>query len=198
MRLDISKPETELRKNIYSSNRNLINQAGARGLRLEISQKLTDLPRFINQQKSTALRIGLTLHPDSYYKQLAESLMSAGVASFYFAVHADGDVASAMCYDFGGVRYYAHAGTNDELNRKHKGAVALLWWLISDAKSKGNHTFDFGGVAPEDQPNHPWAGHTRFKKSIGGGEIIKLSGTWDYPLRPTKYKFYQAVKKFLV
>lgn len=195
MRLDISRPEDDLRKNIAQSNRNLINQASARGLQLEVSADPADLPRFMTQQKSTARRGGFTIYADAYYKRLVDSLMPAGVANFYFAKHADGDVASALCYDFGGARYYAHAGTDPERNQKRKGAVALLWWIIIDAKAKGIHTFDYGGVAPDDQPNHPWAGHTRFKKSMGG-EIIKLAGTWDYPIRPAKYVVYRAVKRF--
>jgi len=43
--------------------------------------------------------------------------------------------------------------------------------MITDAKAKpqGLTAFDYGGVAPDDQPDHPWAGATRFKKSPGGG-----------------------------
>lgn len=196
MRLDISQSEDELRANISQSNRNLINQAEVRGLKFRVSTDAADLETFIRLQNETAKRGGFKMHPDSYYCLLFRILSEQGVAKLYFADHADGAVAVAVCYDFGGVRYYALAGTDDALNREHKGAIALLWWIISDAKSRGLVTLDYGGVAPEGDENHPWAGHTRFKKSIGG-ETITLAGTWDYPLKSTKYRLYRLVKKVL-
>lgn len=195
MRLDITATEDELRKNISQSNRNLINQAQSRGLSLQVGTDQADFDVFLSQQKDTAKRAGFTMHADKYYRTLFDTLKGE-VLKIYRVQHADGVVASAMCFDFGGVRYYAHAGTDDALNRQHKGAIVLLWWLIADAKAKGLTAFDYGGVAPEDQPNHPWAGHTRFKQSVGG-QIIKLAGTWDYPIKPAKYKIYRAAKKFL-
>ena len=41
---------------------------------------------------------------------------------------------------------------------------------MADAKEKGLKHVDLWGVAPEDQPDHKWAGFTAFKKSFGGRE----------------------------
>ncbi len=194
MRLDITPSEDDLRKNISQSNRNLINTAKQRGLRFRVSNDAADLETFIKLQHGTAKRGGFKPHADDYYRKLMAAL--PGIARIYAAEFEGQPVAMAIGFDFGEVRYYAHAATDDERNREHKGAIALLWWLIADAKAQGIKTFDFGGVAPADQPNHPWAGHTRFKQSVGG-EIITLGGTWDYPIKPAKYKLYRAAKKVL-
>jgi hypothetical protein len=194
--LDITPDEATLRTAISSSNRNLINTAPARGLKLRISSDPADLSEFLAMQRQTAARQRITMHPDTYYHQLAKTLLPTGTAHLYFADHEDGPVASAICIDFAGTRYYVYAATYPELNRELKAAVALLWWMILDAKTHGLSTFDYGGVAPADQPDHPWAGHTRFKKSIGG-QTISSAGTWEIPLNAAKYHLYRLARKVL-
>jgi lipid II:glycine glycyltransferase (peptidoglycan interpeptide bridge formation enzyme) len=49
-------------------------------------------------------------------------------------------------------------------------------------------------VAPEDQPNHKWAGFTAFKKSFGGREVT-YPGTWDLPVKKVRYGAYQLARK---
>jgi lipid II:glycine glycyltransferase (peptidoglycan interpeptide bridge formation enzyme) len=194
--LDLAPDEAQLRGAISSSNRNLINTAEKRGLTFRTSSDPADMAEFLAMQRQTAERQHITMHPDTYYHQLAQVLFPTATARLYFADHDGHPIASAICIDFAGTRYYVYAATYYELNKQHKAAIALLWWLIMEAKSKGLTRFDYGGIAPEDQPNHPWAGHTKFKKSIGG-EIITSVGTWEIPIKLTKYQLYRMARKVL-
>lgn len=195
MVLDITQSEQDIRHGMSPSNRNLINTATKRGLKFVISENQADMQEFVDMQRATAERAGWTPQPDSYYHALAKSLMPSGGAKLYFAEREGQRVAGAVCVDFGPTRYYLFAGTYPELNNKHKAAVALLWWMIMDAKGKGLKAFDYGGVAPEGAPaSHPWAGHTKFKKSVGG-ETVSSVGTWDIPLKAGKYGLYSLLKK---
>ena len=63
--------------------------------------------------------------------------------------------------------------------------------LILDAKAKGLKYVDLFGIAPEDEPDHEWAGFTKFKKSFGG-ESVTYPGTWDVPVNTAGYKVYDA------
>jgi lipid II:glycine glycyltransferase (peptidoglycan interpeptide bridge formation enzyme) len=194
--LDLKPDMSELRHNLTSSNRNLINTADKRGLSFRVSTNPKDIEIFLPMQADTAKDNGFMPQPDEYYRILAASLMPRGVCQLYIAEHDGKPVASALGFDWGKTRYYAYAASYHELNRQVKAALPLVWYMISDAKDKGFESFDFGGTAPDDQPEHPWAGQARFKISLGG-VTVKRSGTWEIPLKPLRYKAYQVAKKVL-
>ncbi|HEX3082030.1 MAG TPA: peptidoglycan bridge formation glycyltransferase FemA/FemB family protein [Candidatus Saccharimonadia bacterium] len=196
LQLDITPDEAELRRAISSSNRNLINTAAARGLAFVVSADPGLIEEHLQMQKETAARGGFKPHAPAYYRAMVDTFLPMGVGRIYRAEREGHAIASAICLDFGGTRYYVEAATHPDLNREHKGAIALLWWMILDAKAKGLDRFDYGGVAPDDQPGHPWAGHTRFKKSVGG-EMITSIGTWELPVRPAKYAVYRLAQKLV-
>ena len=195
MVLDLTQSEAESRHGMSPSNRNLVNTSTKRGLKFVISDNPADTAEFLAMQHVTAKRGGWKPQADDYYYQLTKSLLPTAQAKLYFVEHEGKRVASAFCLDSEGTRYYIYAGTYPELNNKLKAAIALLWWLIVDAQAKGLKAFDYGGVAPEGAPaSHPWAGHTKFKKSIGGATVSSV-GTWDIPLKTGKYVLYSLLKK---
>jgi hypothetical protein len=196
LELDLTPDLETIRKGASQSNRNLINQAEARGLSFRISDDPKDITSFNQIHNATAEHGGFTNHGDDYYTKLIDVLIKEGVGRLYFADHSGAPVAAALCYDWNGTRYYAFAGADPVKNRDLKAAVALLWWLIADAKEQGLVRFNYGGIAPDDQPDHPWAGHTRFKRSIGG-ESIQTLGTWEKPLKTAKYGLYKLAKRVL-
>lgn len=102
-------------------------------------------------------------------------------------------IAAAIVYDYGGIRYYAHAAADDAYRKLMVGST-LLVQMIVDAKEQGAHTFDFWGITTSEDPSHPWYGFTKFKKSFGG-EMVEYSGTWDLPLNKFKYKLYGLLRK---
>ncbi len=194
--LDLKPDMAELRRNITSSNRNLINTAEKRGLRFRVSTNPDDIDIFLPMQADTARDNGFQPQPDEYYRALVKSLMPRGVCHLYIAEHEGKPVASALGFDWGKTRYYAYAASYHELNRQTKAALPLVWWMVADAKENGFELFDFGGTAPDNQPNHPWIGQAKFKISLGG-KTVERSGTWEIPVKPAKYAVYRIVKKVL-
>ena len=55
--------------------------------------------------------------------------------------------------------------------------------MLMDARATGMTTFDFWGIAPTDDPSHPWHGLSTFKRSFGGQPLERL-GTWEIGVRP--------------
>lgn len=192
--LDLQLSEDELRAGLTSGHRNLINGTERRGIEIEVSDKPEAVEHFLKMLADTAARSKVTFYPDSYYRKLIEVLVPAGAAKIYLASVGGKPVASALFYDWGKTRYYAHAGAYQDLNREHKASVSLVWQAILDAKAEGRTVFDLWGVAPEDQPNHPWAGITQFKASYGG-QTVSYLGTWDLPLKKLKYGAYTIYRK---
>ena len=125
-------------------------------------------------------------------------LMPAGAASLYIAKLAgeNGEstpIAAAFVYDSDDTRTYAHAAASFE-HRNLSAGVVVVTNFILDAKRKGLKYVDLFGIAPEDQPDHEWAGFTKFKKSFGG-ESVEYPGTWDVPVTSLGYRAYTLAYK---
>lgn len=119
--------------------------------------------------------------------------LEAGFATLYVAEYEGKPIAASLVYDHDNVRYYAHAATDDEYRKLMAGTVLLVQMII-DAKRDGAEKFDFWGITTSDDPSHPWHGFTQYKKSFGGKQV-DYSGTWDLPLRPFKYRFYEIFRR---
>lgn len=192
--LDISQSEEDLRRGLQSGHRNSINTTEKRGIVIRQVRDTSPLDDFLRLMADTAAHAHIHNYPDSYYKNLASTLVDAGVASFYVS-SVVGQVASiGLIYDWGETRYYAHIGNDQVLNRRHKVAVSAAWKMIMDAKMAGSTKFDFWGVAPDDSASHKWAGITAFKKAFGGESVATL-GSWDIPIKKPKYRAYQVYRK---
>ncbi len=192
--LDISQPEEDLRRGLQSGHRNRVNTTEKRGIVIRQVQDMSPMNDFLRLMADTAAHAHITNYPDSYYRHLAETLIGKGVASFYVSSVA-GKVASvSLVYDWGDTRSYAHTGNDQALNREYKVAVSAVWKMIADAKVAGLTKFDFWGAAPDDSADHKWAGITAFKKGFGG-ERVTTFGTWDIPIKKTKYRAYQVYRR---
>ena len=63
---------------------------------------------------------------------------------------------------------FYHHGASLPLGSRTPAAYLLQWEIIRDSKCRGAKWYNFWGIAPDDQPNHPWAGLTQFKIGFGG------------------------------
>ncbi len=192
--LDLDKSEEELRAGLESGHRNRVNGAVKRGVQVHSSTDVAETEDFLAMMHDTAERSGIRNHSDEYFRKLIQTLVPAGYAKFYVATHEGKKISSALVYDFNQTRYYAHAGSFQALNRDVKASVVLVWQAIVEAQIDGKTLFDFWGVAPNDDPDHPWAGISQFKRAFGG-RMVEYNGTWDIPLRAAKYQAYGFYRK---
>ncbi len=188
--LDLTLPDEQLRCAVSQSNRNLINTAERRGV--TFAQAGPDqLGTFLRLLRQTSSRAGITVYSDDYYRALFAAFGSQ--AGLHFALAEGQTVAAAITLDFGPTRYYAHAASDYELNRRHKAAVPLLWHLVTEAKAGGQTVFDFWGIAPNDDPDHKKAGLTKLKLSFGS-TVVERIGTWEISTRPLAHLAYNSAK----
>lgn len=119
--------------------------------------------------------------------------MPLKAAVLYVAEFEGAPIAATLVYDSEDTRTYAHAAASDE-HRKLNAGTALVGQMILDAKEAGLKYFDLYGIADSDDPRHPWAGFTKFKKSFGG-EPVTYPGAWDFPIHKWKYRLYRMYQK---
>lgn len=189
--IDLTQDEAALLKQMGSTNRNSYRGIERRGMEITTSTDPKDIKYLSNILGEIASRKGdFHPHDGEYLCRQADSLFANNAARLYL-VHFDGDViAASLAYEHDGVIYYAHSGSDSE-HRKLRAGSALVAYMLFDAKNRGFSSFDLFGIAPEDDPDHPWAGFTSFKKSFGGS-VRHYPGTWDRPLKPAMYALYQA------
>ncbi|HMS92328.1 MAG TPA: peptidoglycan bridge formation glycyltransferase FemA/FemB family protein [Candidatus Saccharibacteria bacterium] len=192
--LDLSKSIDELRSALSKSHRNRINTGPKRGISVKKSTELDNIEGFLRLMHDTASHSKIKNHPDWYFEKMAQSLISQGIASYYIATVEDTPASISLIYDWGDTRYYAYTGNDQVLNRQYDVGVSNLWKMILDAKEDGKKYFDFWGIAPEGEENHPWAGLTAYKKSFGG-EVVSSLGTYDIVINKAKYRLYNTYKK---
>jgi Acetyltransferase (GNAT) domain len=193
--LDLTPDEAALRRGLSSGHRGAINAAERRGLTIRASTDPEDIEIFLSLQERTAAAGRFRGQGQSYHRAVARTLMPEHAAALYVADAAGAPVAAALCFDFSGTRYYAHAVSDPEAGRRLQAAAPLVWRMILDARAAGARRFDFWGVSPGGQAapcaQHPWDGFSQFKRSFGG-EAVERSGTWDLGVRSLRHGLYRA------
>jgi hypothetical protein len=194
--LDLAPDEAALRRGLSAGHRGAINAAPRRGLTFRVSSDPADIEIFLRLQERGAAAGRFHGQEQSYHRAVARTLLPEHAAALYFA-EADGDaVAAALCFDFSGTRYYAHAVSDPDAGRRLQAAAPLVWQMILDARANGARRFDFWGISPprEAAPGgapHPWDGFTQFKRSFGG-DAVERAGTWDFGVRSWRHSLYRA------
>ncbi|MGA7989735.1 MAG: peptidoglycan bridge formation glycyltransferase FemA/FemB family protein [Candidatus Dormiibacterota bacterium] len=192
--LDLTADEAELRRGLSAGHRGAINAAPRKGLTIRASSDPGDIEVFLRLQELTAAAGRFHGQGPSYHRAVAATLMPERAASLYIAEVGDEPVAAAMCFDFAGTRYYAHAVSDPVSGRRLQAAAPLVWRMILDARENGSRTFDFWGITPGGTPGHPWAGFSQFKRSFGG-RAVERAGTWDLGVRAFRHRLYRAAMR---
>jgi lipid II:glycine glycyltransferase (peptidoglycan interpeptide bridge formation enzyme) len=198
--LDLTPEEAELRRGLSAGHRGAINAASRRGLTFRVSSDPEDVEIFLNLQERTAAAGRFRGQEQSYHRAVARTLMPEHAAALYIAEAAGAPVAAALCFDFSGTRYYAHAVSDPEAGRRLQAAAPLVWRMLLDARAAGTQRFDFWGITPAapaapGAASHPWDGFSQFKRSFGG-EAVERAGTWDLGVRPLRHSLYRAAARF--
>ncbi|MGY2743264.1 lipid II:glycine glycyltransferase FemX [Pseudarthrobacter sp. O4] len=191
--VDLDRDFKDVLADMKPVNRNLYRNIHKKGVTFRSSQDPAEVSVLLDFLHMTAARNGFKPQSDEYLSQVARSLMPAGAATLFIAELEGTPIAAALAYDSADTRTYAHAAL-DDTHRKLSAGIPLLVTLIADARDKGLKHVDLWGVAPEDQPDHKWAGFTVFKKSFGGRGVA-YPGTWDLPVRKLRYGAYQLARR---
>lgn len=196
IRLDVD--EAELRAGLSKGHRAAIAAAPRKGIIVEPSTAPEALEAFLHMLRETSDRTGMPIYDDAYYRAIVDELGPTGEATVYVARHEERAIGAAIVLDLADTRYYAFASsaTDPEARRLGPGPP-LVWRTMLDARAAGRTRLDFWGIAPPDEPDHPWSGFSAFKRSFGG-DVLRRNGTWDLPVDGAMYaawRLAQAVRR---
>lgn len=180
--LDISKPEETLLSEMRKTTRNAITKAQKEGVEVEILSHPAALERFWPLYEQTKTRHGFVPFHKEFIQSQAQIFGKDNMMFFAVATYQGQDVAAAMLIQFGDTVFYYHGAST---KMTVPAAQLLQWEAIKEAKRRGATRYNFWGIAPENEPNHPFAGITVFKKGFGGYAIDymhaqDLSLNWKY------------------
>ncbi|MGP1454920.1 MAG: lipid II:glycine glycyltransferase FemX [Treponema sp.] len=152
------------------------------------------VPLFYRLYQQTAARDGIAIHSQDYYRSLCDLAADHThntdhiTLSVYAAFHQEEALAAIIVLFSPGEAVYLYGASSNQ-KRNLMPAYLLQWKAISDAHNAGCRCYDFYGIPPSDDPNHPMHGLYRFKTGFGGS-IVHRVGSLDVPLKPLLYWCY--------
>ncbi|MGL4986453.1 MAG: lipid II:glycine glycyltransferase FemX, partial [Treponemataceae bacterium] len=181
--LDLSKTKTEaeLLSGMKSKWRYNIRLAEKKGVIIRKGLS-TEISIFYDLYKQTAKRDGIAIHNEQYYRDLFELAQKKDISTklfLYIAEYEKEPLAAIIVLHNEGEAVYLYGASSNE-KRNLMPAYLLQWVAIKDAKESGCVQYDFYGIPPTDDINHPMHGLYRFKTGFGG-RIVHRVGSFDIP-----------------
>lgn len=190
---DLRQDEDALLMAMNKSRRNEHRSAPKKGIELTSGTSREEFDTCIRMVRAAGDSQGFELHDDEYFDAFFAQFVSSGSARVYSGLVEGVVEATALCVDDDDTRYYLYAARR-QVGTKLPVAAPLVVRMMFDAKAKGLTTFDLFGLSDDDEVRDGTSGYTDFKKTFGG-ETVATAGTWEFPLRPLKYRLRQALSR---
>ena len=187
--VELGKDDDGLLAAMTQKGRYNVRLAARKGVEV-VSTETNDLTGDFHELfELTCLRHSFHGEPVGFFTGLMNALGPAGMARVYLASYQGMPAAAAAAVFFGGRATYLYGGTSPFL-RHTMASYAMHWRIMRDARDKGLKQYDLYGVAPSDQPYHPYARFSAFKARFGG-YMVRTIGAQDI-------YFYPQLAKTLV
>lgn len=193
--LDLRRPEEELLMGMRKTTRYLVRKGREMGVEVHRSREPEMMEEFHRLMAATYRRQGFVPHSRRYLQTQFEILASQRMVELYLAKYQGDILAATIIITYGDTSTYLHAAS---VRSEVPASYVLQWEAIRAAKQAKLDLYDFWGIAPKDNPRHPWYGYSLFKKGFGGYRVDYL-GAWDFPLtkRYLAVAGAERVRKFL-
>ena len=138
----------------------------------------------------TTSRDGFTHNAREYYISFLQNLRDNNAWGMLFATY-EGQVIAAgiFVYHHGIAIYYYGASASDWELRRHMAPYLIQWEAMREGKMRGCSTYDFLGIAPPGEINHPLAWVTSFKEKFGWN-IVQIGSKRYYILSYISYGIF--------
>jgi len=179
--LDITPPEEDLLMNMRKTTRYLIRQAEKnKDIEILQSKNLGDTEIFNKLYQEVVDRHHFVPFSLNYLKNEFSAFNPDNQISLFFGKYKGEIIASAFILFWSKKAFYHQAALSLKYP-KIPVSYLLQWRAIQEAKKRDCEVYNFWGIAPNEDPKHPWAGLTLFKMGFGGNkkEYVK---TQDFVL----------------
>lgn len=191
------REEEEIFMQLRKTTRNLVRRAQREGVTIEASpDPLLDLPLFLELHEETRKRHRFTPYTNAFFQSQVEHFAKRNECTLYLARYRGEVIASSIHMHMAGETSYHHGASTQKYSRI-PASYLLQWTAITDALKRGDHVYNFWGIAPEDARKHPFHGVTTFKTGFGG-QALKLTHCMDVPLSPRYYgtRSFELLRKW--
>lgn len=176
--LDMTKPAEELFERFHTSVRRAIRKAERSELLVTVSADRKSVRQYYKLHTRTRRRHGIPPQPLSFFLQIYENIIKAGMGFVVGAHLRSRPVAAAIFFRFGKNALYKF-GASDERLQGYRGNNMVMWEAIKTLAQKGLATLHLGRTALEH------SGLRRFKLSLGAKEEMLDYFCSDRPKAPT-------------
>jgi lipid II:glycine glycyltransferase (peptidoglycan interpeptide bridge formation enzyme) len=190
--LDISGDQENIWMGLHKHARYNVRLAERANAHLQLfAPAKTPLDTFLELMQTTAGRDSFSLHQRKYYEAVLQSVPAED--GFVALCTIDGKPAAvALFAAYDGMMHYVFAGSSDDF-RKIAPPYFVIWNAILEARKRGWHTLNFGGISDAVKGTH-LAGVTGFKKRFGGYEVTHPNPV-DIVYNRTKYTTFRLYKR---
>lgn len=176
--LPLEKSEEELLVGMRKTTRYEIRRAISAGVTAEKTTDPAELKHFFNLYDATMKRQDF-VPPGGIAEEFG--IFAKEDKAVLLLGSYQGKVTAAAIVLFDGKQAIYHYGASIPSD---VGVSYLVQWeAIREAKIRGYLLYNFWGIAPQDNPNHPWRGITLFKTGFGG-YIQEYIHAHDLPVSP--------------
>ncbi len=188
--LDLNQEPETLLANMKQKTRYNVRLASRKGVSIRLGSE-EDFPVLYHLYAETSARDGFVIRDPTYYLDLWQRFLQAGMLTPLVAV-CDGElIAGLMLFHFAGRAYYMH-GMSSDAQREKMPNYLLQWEAIQTARRLGCKTYDLWGAPDEFSEKDGLWGVYRFKEGLGS-VVARHVGAWDLPLRPLHYNLYTQI-----
>ncbi|HSX30761.1 MAG TPA: peptidoglycan bridge formation glycyltransferase FemA/FemB family protein [Candidatus Saccharimonadales bacterium] len=190
--LDISGKQDDIWMGLHKHARYNVRLAERAGAELKLYEPAkAPLDTFFELMQTTAGRDSFSLQSRQYYEAAFRSIPPE--AGFLAVCTIDGKPAAASLFAaYDNEIHYVFSGSSNDF-RKIAPPYFVLWSAILEAKKRGWHTLNFGGIQDSVKSKH-LIGVTGFKKRFGGYEVNHANPV-DLVYKPFKYSLFGLYKR---
>ena len=176
--LDIGQSDESILAQMHQKGRYNFRLSQRHGVKVRSSSSLADIPHFYKLFIETAGRNGFFAEPYGFFLNLGSILFPKRNARLYLA-EMNGEIIAGILVVFYGRRATYLYGGSSNLFRRFMPNYALHFAAFQEARQQGCAEYDFYGYDPFGQPDHLYAGFSRFKLQFGGNRQDSL-GAHDF------------------
>lgn len=181
--LNLRPAEEDLLRGMRKTTRWSIKKAVKEKVGVEISANSEDIQVYRQLEEETVKRKHFVPYSQVFEEKLFEAFSSDQQIAIFKGIWRDKVLSGAVVIFWQKWAFY-YLGASSLEYPKIPVSYLVQWEAIREAKRRGCRLYNFWGIAPVDEPSHPWWGITIFKKGFGGFEE-RLLPTMDrvYDLR---------------
>jgi lipid II:glycine glycyltransferase (peptidoglycan interpeptide bridge formation enzyme) len=211
--IDLTRSEGEILASMHEKTRYNIKVSEKHQVKIRFGETPEDLSIFLNLQRQTAKRNNFSVHSDSYFLTMRDSLKDRGM---FYQLIAEIDkpegyvtpndqtsaaiffkkdtlpLSSIILFRFKDTLYYPYGGSTLDFKEKMANH-ACHWAAIRLGKQLGCKVYDMWGcLGPNPNQKDSWFGFHKFKQGFGG-QLVTFENSYDLIFHPGIYKWFNRV-----